>query len=169
MKKLALSVSAVALAAAAATATAQWLAPGYGPYGFSGPYAPYAGYAPWGSGYGPWGAGPMNPGQFEAMANQQRDFAEQQGEAIKSMMDNQRDWMDRMAPPTPFGPVSSLRPEMPDMPAFGSQPGMKMMPRTGTGWAAREIAIDGNAPLVWLSWWSSHRASQILAMDPTGR
>jgi len=36
----------------------------------------------------------------------------------------------------------------PDMPAFGSQPGMKMFALTGTGWASREISIDANAALV---------------------
>jgi endoglucanase len=51
----------------------------------------------------------------------------------------------------------------PDMPAFGSLPGMKMMPVKGRGWAAREIAIDGNAPLVWIAWWSAHRAAALLA------
>jgi hypothetical protein len=51
----------------------------------------------------------------------------------------------------------------PDMPAFGSRPGMKMMPVEGRGWAAREIAIDGNAPLVWMAWWSAHRAAGLLA------
>ena len=128
MKTLALTVSAVALAAATATAGAQWLAPGYGPYGSYGPYAPYGGYAPWG-GYGPWGAAPVTPDQFEAMAERQRDFAERQGEAIRNMMDNQRDWMERLAPPTPLGPVSTLpRPEMPEPPAFGERPEMPAMP-----------------------------------------
>jgi hypothetical protein len=51
----------------------------------------------------------------------------------------------------------------PDMPAFGSLPGMKMMPVKGRGWAAREVAIDGNAPLVWMAWWCEHRASALLA------
>jgi hypothetical protein len=51
----------------------------------------------------------------------------------------------------------------PDMPAFGSLPGMKMMPVKGRGWAAREIAIDGNAPLVWMAWWAEHRAAALLA------
>ncbi len=51
----------------------------------------------------------------------------------------------------------------PDMPAFGSLPGMKMMPVKGRGWAAREIAIDGNAPLVWMAWWAAHRAAALLA------
>jgi hypothetical protein len=54
----------------------------------------------------------------------------------------------------------------PDMPAFGSRPGMKMMPVTGRGWAAREVAIDGNAPLVWMAWWARHRAAPLLALDP---
>jgi endoglucanase len=51
----------------------------------------------------------------------------------------------------------------PDMPPFGSLPGMKMMPLKGRGWAAREIAIDGNAPLVWMAWWADHRAASLLA------
>ncbi len=51
----------------------------------------------------------------------------------------------------------------PDMPAFGSLPGMKMMPVKGRGWAAREVAIDGNAPLVWMAWWAQHRAAGLLA------
>jgi endoglucanase len=50
----------------------------------------------------------------------------------------------------------------PDMPAFGSLPGMKMMPVRGRGWAAREVAIDGNAPLVWMAWWARHRAPALL-------
>jgi len=53
-----------------------------------------------------------------------------------------------------------------DMPAFGSLPGMKMMATKGTGWAAREISIDGNAPLAWMAWWAEHRASACLALDP---
>jgi hypothetical protein len=51
----------------------------------------------------------------------------------------------------------------PDMPPFGSLPGMKMMPVKGRGWAAREIAIDGNAPLVWVAWWAERRAADLLA------
>jgi endoglucanase len=51
----------------------------------------------------------------------------------------------------------------PDMPPFGSLPGMKMMPVKGRGWAARELAIDGNAPLVWVAWWAQHRAASLLA------
>jgi len=50
-----------------------------------------------------------------------------------------------------------------DMPAFGSLPGMKMMPLKGRGWAAREVAIDGNAPLVWVAWWAQHRAAELFA------
>jgi endoglucanase len=50
----------------------------------------------------------------------------------------------------------------PDMPPFGSLPGMKMMPVKGRGWAAREVAIDGNAPLAWMAWWAGHRAPDLL-------
>jgi hypothetical protein len=45
---------------------------------------------------------------------------------------------------------------------------MKMMPVTGRGWAAREISIDGNAPLVWMAWWAQHRAAGLLALAPLG-
>jgi hypothetical protein len=62
-----------------------------------------------------------------------------------------------------LGPNNWTNAGDPDMPAFGSLPGMKMMPVKGRGWAAREIAIDGNAPLVWMAWWSEHRAAALLA------
>ncbi|MEJ2081708.1 MAG: glycoside hydrolase family 9 protein [Acidobacteriota bacterium] len=68
-----------------------------------------------------------------------------------------------------LGPNDWTNADDPNMPKFGSLPGMKMMPTTGTGWSAREVAIDGNAPLVWLSWWASHRAAQILALAAAGR
>jgi hypothetical protein len=65
-----------------------------------------------------------------------------------------------------LGPNNWTNSNDPDMPEFGSLPGMKMMPLTGTGWAAREIAIDGNAPLVWMAWWAEHRAADLLALAP---
>ncbi len=65
-----------------------------------------------------------------------------------------------------LGPNNWTNSNDPDMPAFGSRPGMKMMPVTGTGWAAREISIDGNAPLVWMAWWARHQAADLLALAP---
>jgi hypothetical protein len=62
-----------------------------------------------------------------------------------------------------LGPNNWTNAGDPDMPAFGSRPGMKMMPVEGRGWAAREVAIDGNAPLVWMAWWAEHRAAGLLA------
>jgi endoglucanase len=62
-----------------------------------------------------------------------------------------------------LGPNNWTNAGDPDMPAFGSLPGMKMMPVKGRGWAAREVAIDGNAPLVWMAWWAEHRAAGLLA------
>jgi hypothetical protein len=62
-----------------------------------------------------------------------------------------------------LGPNNWTNAGDPDMPPFGSLPGMKMMPVKGRGWAAREVAIDGNAPLVWMAWWSAHRAAGLLA------
>ena len=65
-----------------------------------------------------------------------------------------------------LGPNNWTNSDDPDMPKFGSLPGMKMMPVTGTGWAAREISIDGNAPLVWMAWWARHQAADLLALAP---
>jgi hypothetical protein len=62
-----------------------------------------------------------------------------------------------------LGPNNWTNAGDPDMPPFGSLPGMKMMPVKGRGWAAREIAIDGNAPLAWMAWWAEHRAAALLA------
>jgi len=62
-----------------------------------------------------------------------------------------------------LGPNNWTNAGDPDMPAFGSLPGMKMMPVKGRGWAAREVAIDGNAPLVWMAWWAAHRAAGLLS------
>jgi hypothetical protein len=62
-----------------------------------------------------------------------------------------------------LGPNNWTNAGDPDMPPFGSRPGMKMMPVKGRGWAAREVAIDGNAPLVWMAFWAEHRAAALLA------
>jgi hypothetical protein len=67
-----------------------------------------------------------------------------------------------------LGPNNWTNAGDPDMPPFGSLPGMKMMPVKGRGWAAREIAIDGNAPLVWMAWWAAHRAGGLLAGSGLG-
>jgi hypothetical protein len=68
-----------------------------------------------------------------------------------------------------LGPNNWTNVDDPGMPPFGSLPGMKMMPKTGTGWAAREIAIDGNAPLVWMAWWAEHKAADLLALAAPSR
>ena len=67
-----------------------------------------------------------------------------------------------------LGPNNWTNADDPNMPPFGSRPGMKMMPTNAGGWAAREIAIDGNAPLVWMAWWAQHKAAQYLALAPGG-
>jgi len=67
-----------------------------------------------------------------------------------------------------LGPNDWTNVDDPDMPPFGSRPGMKMMSTTGTGWASREISIDGNASLVWMAWWAEHEAADLLALDPPG-
>jgi Glycosyl hydrolase family 9/Cellulase N-terminal ig-like domain len=61
-----------------------------------------------------------------------------------------------------LGPNSWTNADDPDMPRFGSLPGMKMMPTKGIGWAAREVDIDANAPLVWMAWWAEHKAADLL-------
>jgi hypothetical protein len=54
----------------------------------------------------------------------------------------------------------------PDMPPFGSRPGLKMFALNGRGWASREVSIDANAALVAVSYFASEIAPAILAMDP---
>ncbi len=68
-----------------------------------------------------------------------------------------------------LGPNDWTNADDPDMPKFGSLPGMKMMPTRGTGWAAREISIDGNGPLVWMAWWAEHRAARYLEPATSAR
>jgi Glycosyl hydrolase family 9/Cellulase N-terminal ig-like domain len=67
-----------------------------------------------------------------------------------------------------LGPNNWTNASDPAMPPFGSLPGMKMMPKKGTGWAAREVDIDANAPLVWMSWWAEHKATALLAVTAAG-
>ena len=54
------------------------------------------------------------------------------------------------------------------MPAFNSQPGLKMFAVTGTGWSSREISIDANAALVPVAYFATEIAPAILAQDPLG-
>ncbi len=61
-----------------------------------------------------------------------------------------------------LGPNNWTNSDDPDMPAFGSQPGMKMFALTGTGWASREISIDGNASLVPVVYFATEVAPRIL-------
>jgi hypothetical protein len=68
-----------------------------------------------------------------------------------------------------LGPNNWTSADDPAMPPFGSLPGMKMMPKTGTGWAAREVDIDANAPLAWMAWWAEHEAEGLLALGRPGR
>ncbi len=48
------------------------------------------------------------------------------------------------------------------MPEFGSKPGMKSFALTGTGWASREIFIDGNASLVAVAYFATEVAGGYL-------
>lgn len=62
-----------------------------------------------------------------------------------------------------LGPNNWTLSNDPYMPAFGTQPGMKMFALTGTGWASREISIDGNASLVPIAYFATEIAPKILA------
>ncbi len=61
-----------------------------------------------------------------------------------------------------LGPNNWTLSNDPNMPAFGSEPGMKMFALTGTGWASREISIDGNGSLVPVAYFASEIAPRIL-------
>ena len=66
------------------------------------------------------------------------------------------------------GPNNFTNADDPDMPAFGSRPGLKMFALTGTGWASREISIDVNGALVPVAFFSTEVAPAIMALDPIG-
>ncbi len=61
-----------------------------------------------------------------------------------------------------LGPNNWTNSNDPEMPKFGSLPGMKMFTLTGTGWASREIAIDGNAALVPVVYFATEVAGKYL-------
>lgn len=67
-----------------------------------------------------------------------------------------------------LGPNNWTNADDPDMPAFNSQPGLKMFALTGTGWSSREISIDANASLVPVAYFTTEVAPEILALDPIG-
>ena len=54
------------------------------------------------------------------------------------------------------------------MPAFGSQPGLKMFALKGTGWSSREISIDANASLVPVAYFTTEVAPDLFAASPIG-
>lgn len=62
-----------------------------------------------------------------------------------------------------LGPNNWTLSNDPNMPEFGTEPGMKMFALTGTGWASREISIDGNASLVPVAYFATEIAPKILA------
>jgi len=62
-----------------------------------------------------------------------------------------------------LGPNNWTNSNDPDMPAFGSLPGMKMFAMIGTGWSSREISIDGNASLVPVTYFATELAPKYLA------
>ncbi len=61
-----------------------------------------------------------------------------------------------------LGPNNWTNSSDPDMPPFGSMPGMKMFTLTGTGWASREISIDGNGALFPVVYFATELAPKIL-------
>lgn len=61
-----------------------------------------------------------------------------------------------------LGPNNWTNSNDPDMPEFGSLPGMKMFALTGTGWASREISIDANASLVPVMYFATEVAPKYL-------
>ncbi len=54
------------------------------------------------------------------------------------------------------------------MPPFGTQPGMKSFSIHGTGWASREVFIDGNASLVPVAYFTVKVAPRYLEAATTG-
>jgi len=76
--------------------------------------------------------------------------------------DEQDLWPGKMV----LGPNNWTNANDPYMPAFGSKPGLKMFALRGTGWASREISIDGNASIVPLMYFTSEVAEGFLKASP---
>ncbi|MFT7558253.1 MAG: hypothetical protein ACI93R_000147 [Flavobacteriales bacterium] len=73
-------------------------------------------------------------------------------------------WAGKMV----LGPNNWTNADDGDMPAFGSQPGLKMFSLNGTGWASREISIDANASLVPVAYFAMEVAPSLMMLDPIG-
>ncbi len=65
-----------------------------------------------------------------------------------------------------LGPNNWTNANDPDMPKFGSQPGLKMFALTGVGWASREISIDANAAITPVMYFAKEIAPGRLARWP---
>jgi len=77
-------------------------------------------------------------------------------------VDRENTWPGKMV----LGPNNWTNANDPDMPKFGSKPGLKMFALTGTGWSSREISIDANASLVPVAYFAMEVAPAILAKAP---
>lgn len=78
--------------------------------------------------------------------------------------DGRDQWPGKMV----LGPNNWTNADDGAMPAFNSQPGLKMFAVTGTGWASREISIDANAALVPVAYFATEVAPALLAAAPLG-
>ncbi len=65
-----------------------------------------------------------------------------------------------------LGPNNWTNANDPNMPKFGSQPGLKMFALTGVGWASREISIDANAAITPVMYFAKEIAPKRLAQWP---
>ncbi len=67
-----------------------------------------------------------------------------------------------------LGPNNWTNANDPHMPAFGSQPGLKMFSLNGVGWSSREISIDANASIVPVAYFTTEVAPAIFDLAPIG-
>ncbi len=95
----------------------------------------------------------------------QYSFLENAVQRTHDAMDPKTLWPGKMV----NGPNNWTNANDKDMPAFASQPPLKMFAATGTGWASREISIDCNAALVPVAYFATEVAPAILALDPIGK
>ena len=65
-----------------------------------------------------------------------------------------------------LGPNNWTNANDPDMPAFGSLPGLKMMSMNGAGWSSREVSIDANAALVPIAYFAAEIAPSFYQLAP---
>jgi len=90
------------------------------------------------------------------------DYIENAVTRTHDAADNGTEWPGKLV----LGPNNWTNANDSAMPAFNSQPGLKMFALKETGWSSREISIDANASLIPVAYYTLEQAPAILNLAP---